>query len=141
MALHLSKSRNVVSSIRSKLGFLAMMEQRYWSSEFTQKLHTSSPLIVQNLRDPDGFSCKTPTLLASHRWESTMAQNNFDSTENVSNSYFLIKSSILQNLLILRMHFCSLLMPKTDKWWHDNEFFFGILEQIVSFYTITLFLG
>lgn len=85
MALHLSKSRNVVSSIRSKLGFLAMMEQRYWNSEFTQKLHTSSPLIVQNLRDPDGVSCKTPTLLDSHRWESTVAQKHFDSTENALN--------------------------------------------------------
>lgn len=85
MAIQLLKSKNVVSHFRSKLGFLAITNQpTCWNSNFTQKIHSFSRTMLQNLESPHEFSCRNPNFMSFYRWESTMAEKHLSVTEHVS---------------------------------------------------------
>lgn len=107
MAIQLLKIKNVVSHFRSKLGFLAITNQpTCWNSFSTQKIHTCSRTMLQNLENPHEFSCKNPNFMSFYRWESTMAEKHLNITEHVSIFLFCLLGLCVE--IILKFTFLSI---------------------------------
>lgn len=127
MATQLLKSKNVVSHFRSKLGFLAITKQpTCWNSNFTQKIHSFSRTMLQNLENPYEFSCKNPNFMCFYRWESTMAEKHLSVTEHVSIFFFFFWKFMLRLCveLILKFTFlfisvCLFYVLTVELWWLD----------------------